>query len=286
MSLTAWVNGAFLPLEKAYVHVEDRGFQFADGVYEVIACYSGRFLELGAHLQRLKHSCDAIQLPLPRPLDELEALIRETYARNRLEDAMLYVQVTRGTAPRAHVPINDISPTLVITARPLSAPDDERLFYGVAAITLDDIRWQRCDIKSIALLASVLGKQEAHRHGAQETIWLDENQHALEGCSTNIFAVIDGVLTTHPLDHQVLGGITRSMALRAAHACRIPVQERPWSLHEANLSECMMSSTTNAIMPITEVDAQAIGNGKPGPVALQLRNWMLKEMERLQGEND
>jgi len=281
MSLTAWVNGAFLPLEKAYVHVEDRGFQFADGVYEVIACYSGRFLELGAHLQRLKHSCDAIQLPLPRPLDELEALIRETYARNRLEDAMLYVQVTRGTAPRAHVPINDISPTLVITARPLSAPDDERLFYGVAAITLDDIRWQRCDIKSIALLASVMGKQEALRRGAFEALWVDRDGHVLEGSSTNVLAVINGTLVTHPLDCHVLGGITRDIALRIARANDITVQERPWRLDETGLSECMISSTTNAVLPVVRINDENIGDGMPGPVTQQLRALVLAEISRL-----
>ena len=281
MSLTAWLNGDFLPLEKAYVHVEDRGFQFADGVYEVIACYSGRFLELGAHLQRLKRSCEAIQLPLPRPLDELESLIRETYARNRLEDAMLYVQVTRGTAPRAHAPINDISPTLVITARPLPAPDDEKLLYGVAAITLDDIRWQRCDIKSIALLANVMGKQEALRHGAYEALWVDRDGHVLEGSSTNVLAVINGVLVTHPLDCHVLGGITRDIALRIARANGITVQERPWRLDEKGLSECMISSTTNALLPVVQVNGRAVGTGAPGSVTQRLRALVLAEIASL-----
>ncbi len=278
MSLTAWVNGDFLPLEKAYVHVEDRGFQFADGVYEVIACYGGHFLELEAHLQRLQRSCDAIHLPLPRPLDSLASLIRETYARNRLEDAMLYVQVTRGTAPRAHAPIGDISPTLVITARPLPAPDDEKLLYGVAAITLDDIRWQRCDIKSIALLASVMGKQEAAHRGAYEALWLDKEGHVLEGSSTNVLAVIGDVLVTHPLDCHVLGGITRDITLRIARANDIAVQERPWRLDETGLSECMVSSTTNALLPVVRIDDRTIGTGAPGPMTQRLRRLVLAEI--------
>jgi len=147
---------------------------------------------------------------------------------------------------------------------------------------LQDIRWKRCDIKSIALLASVLGKQEAASRGAEEAIWLDEQGHALEGCSTNIFATIGDTLVTHPLDHQVLGGITRSMALKAAKACNIPVEERAWRLDEPGLSECMMSSTTNAIMPITLVNGQAVGDGLPGPMAMQLRSWMLADMEAMQ----
>jgi len=281
MSLIAWVNGTFLPLEKAYVHVEDRGFQFADGVYEVIACYSGSFLEIGAHLQRLKRSCDAIHLPLPRPLDELESLIRETFARNRLDDALLYVQVTRGVAPRAHVPLGDLSPTLVITARPLPAPDDEKLLYGVAAITLEDIRWQRCDIKSIALLASVMGKQEALRRGAYEVLWLDKDDHVLEGSSTNVFAVINGALVTHPLDCHVLGGITRDIALRVASAHDIAVHERPWKLDEPGLSECMISSTTNAVLPVVRINDANIGEGIPGPVTRRLRVLVMAEIARL-----
>ncbi len=281
MSLIAWVNGDFLPLEKAYVHVEDRGFQFADGVYEVIACYGGQFLELKAHLQRLKRSCAAIQLPLPYPLDKLDALVRETFARNRLDDAMLYVQVTRGVAPRAHVPLGDISPTLVITARPLPAPDDEKLLYGISAITLADIRWQRCDIKSIALLASVMGKQEAIRRGAYEALWLNTEGHVLEGSSTNVLAVIHDTLVTHPLDHHVLGGITRDIVLRIARTHGIAVSERPWTLDETGLTECMISSTTNAVLPVVRINDTSIGEGTPGPVTQRLRALVLSEIARL-----
>lgn len=281
MELIAYVNGAFKPLSEAYVHVEDRGFQFADGVYEVVACYGGAYLDLEAHLQRLARSCAAIDVPMPCPIAELTELVDEAYRRNPFEDAMVYIQVTRGAAPRSHVIDTPLTPTLVITVRQLPKPSDEKLAHGATGITLADFRWKRCDIKSIALLASVMGKQEAHRRGVDETFWLDESGHVLEGSSTNIFAVIDGVLITHPLDHQVLGGITRDMALRLARTNGIQAVERPWKLDEPGLSECMMSSTTNAVLPICRIDDTPVGNGLPGPMTQHLRRLILDELAAL-----
>jgi len=281
MTLTAWVNGRFLPLDEATVHIEDRGFQFADGVYEVIACFGGTFLDMDAHLQRLQRSAESIHIDLPVALPELAGLIEQTYRHNPFDDAMIYVQITRGAAPRSHLPGNELIPTMVITSRHLPMPPAEKISQGVSAITLEDMRWKRCDIKSIALLASVIGKQEAAYRGADETFWLDASGHVLEGCATNCFAAIDGVLVTHPLDHQVLGGITRRMVLSVAKAHGMTVQERPWKLSESGLTECMMSSTTNAVMPVCHINGEAIGNGKPGPVAMQLRNWLLDEFDKL-----
>ncbi len=281
MQLTAWVNGHFLPLEQACVHIEDRGFQFADGVYEVIACFSGRFLDLRPHLERLERSCNAIDITMPRTLDELSELVEQAYQRNPFEHAMVYIQVTRGVAPRSHMVQQGMRPTLVITVRELPMPSADTLEHGVRAITMPDIRWKHCEIKSIALLASVIGKQEVSRRGADEGFWLDDMGHLLEGCATNCFAVIDGKLVTHPLDHQVLGGITRDMALRIARANGIDVEVRPWKLSESGLTECMMSSTTNAVMPVTHMDDDIIGDGKPGPVSISLRQLMLDEFQAL-----
>jgi len=286
MTLTAWVNGRFLPLDEATVHIEDRGFQFADGVYEVIACFGGTFLDLDAHLNRLLRSAESINIALPVSRLELQALIEQTYQKNPFDDAMIYVQITRGVAPRSHLAKGALTPTMVITARHLPMPSAEKISAGVCAITLQDMRWKRCDIKSIALLASVIGKQEAAYRGADETFWLDENGHVLEGCATNCFASINGVLVTHPLDHQVLGGITRKMVLRVAAAHHITVEERPWKLAESGLTECMMSSTTNAIMPVCHINGEQIGTGKPGPMAIQLRGWMLETFEKLKGRSD
>jgi len=281
MSLTAYVNNRFLPLEDATIHIEDRGFQFADGVYEVVACIGGYFLDLDPHLDRLERSCSAIGIIPPCSREALEGLVRETWKRNPYADAMVYVQITRGAAPRTHLASASLKPTLVITSRELPEPGDEKLAHGASGITLHDFRWKRCDIKSIALLASVMGKQEAARRDADEAFWLDEDHHVLEGCSTNIFAVIDGVLVTHPLDRQVLGGITRRMLIRIAQDAGIGVSERPWKLEEENLSECMLTSTTNAVLPVCRMDGIAVANGAPGPVATQLRTLMLQAMDKL-----
>jgi len=284
MTLTAWVNGRFLPLDEAVIHIEDRGFQFADGVYEVVACIGGHFIDLDAHLARLLRSCRGIGIALPQSESELRELIEQTYHRNPFEDAMVYVQATRGVAPRSHLVNQPMTPTLIITSRELPVPSREKVSHGIRAITLEDIRWKRCDIKSIALLASVIGKQEAASRGADEAFWLDDSGHVLEGCSTNCFAIIDDYLVTHPLDHQVLGGITRNMVLQVAREHGLTVQERPWRLDEAGLSECMMSSTTSAVMPVTEIDGKPVGNGMPGPIAQQLRIWLLEHFDAMKRE--
>ncbi len=279
--LLAYVNDGFVPLEQATVHIEDRGFQFADGVYEVVACFNGTYLDLKPHLQRLQRSCAAIEIELPKPMAELEYLVQEAYVKNPFEDAMVYIQVTRGVAPRAHVVQQKLIPTLIITVRELPKPSEKKVQTGMKGITLSDIRWKHCEIKSIALLASVMGKQEAVRQEVDEAFWLDEQGHVLEGCATNIFAVIDEVLVTHPLDHQVLGGITRDMVIEAAKASDVPVEEREWRMDEEGLSECMMSSTTNAVMPVCVMDGQAIGGGKPGDICLKLRAYMLDQLQAL-----
>jgi len=285
MQLTAYVNGSMVPLQDACIHIEDRGFQFADGVYEVIACISGTFLDLDMHLQRLRYSCEAIAIDLPCPLHELAARIETLYQANPFDDAMIYVQITRGCAARSHLPGDTLSPSLIMTARELPIPAPDTLARGAIAITLTDIRWKRCDIKSIALLASVMGKQEAQRRKADEAIWLDEQGQVLEGCSTNVLAVIDGCLVTHPLDHRVLGGITRSMTLRLASQHDIRVIERPWRLDEPGLEECMLSSTTQGIVPVCHIDDKVIGQGRPGQLTLQLRSWLLQHFDILKQES-
>jgi len=279
MSHIAYVNGEFLPLEQARVSIEDRGFQFADGVYEVVACYGGRFLALTAHLERLARSCAEIGLTMPLSVDGLSSIVRQTYEKNRVDDAMIYMQITRGVAPRVHVPAHELSPTLVITVRALPEPSDEKILYGAAGVTLDDFRWKRCDIKSIALLASVMGKQQAVRAGADEAFWLDADGYVLEGSSTNIMAVIDDMLTTHPSDQRILGGITRDIVLKLAAEDGISVDERPWRLEEAGLSECIMTSTTNAALAVVRMDGKPIGDGKPGPMEARLRKLFLDYVE-------
>jgi len=268
-------------MDSAMVHIEDRGFQFADGVYEVVACFNGHFLDMQPHLERLEQSCAAIDITLPCTLPRLAELVEETWRRNPFSDAMVYIQVTRGVAPRAHLAPDNLVPTLVITSADLPKPSEAKLAKGAKAITLADFRWKHCEIKSIALLASVMGKQEANRRHADEAFWLDSEGHVLEGCSTNIFAVINGVLVTHPLDHQVLGGITRKMLIRVAEDAGITIEERAWKLDEAGLSETMLTSTTNAALPVCFMDDKPVGSGTPGPLTVKLRGLMLQAMDEL-----
>jgi D-alanine transaminase len=218
---------------------------------------------------------------MPCTRDKLAELVQETWRRNPFRDAMIYIQVTRGVAPRSHLAPDNLQPTLVITSSELPRPSEARLAKGARAITLQDFRWKRCEIKSIALLASVMGKREAYRCNADEAFWLDGEGHVLEGCSTNIFAIIGKALVTHPLDHQVLGGITRQMLIRIAREAGIEVTERPWRLDEPGLSECMLTSTTNAVLPICFMDDQPVGEGVPGPLTRRLRELMLRAMDEL-----
>lgn len=261
------------------MHVEDRGFQFADSVYEVIACYGDAFLDLPAHLERLAASCAAIGLPLPCPTEELAGLIRDTRTKNRFPNASLYVQITRGAAPRSLTIPEGLTPTLVITCRELPLPPAEAPAFS--AVTLRDFRWNRCDIKTTALLASVMGRREAVAQGAEEALWTDAAGHVLEGTATNVLAVIDGALVTHPLDHRVLGGITRHMALQLAGDAGMRAAERPWTLSEPGLTECMMTSTLYALAPVCRIDGRPIGDGRPGPATLRLRDAMLAEFRSL-----
>ncbi|MDT8377152.1 MAG: aminotransferase class IV, partial [Mariprofundaceae bacterium] len=265
------------------IHIEDRGFQFADGVYEVVACLGGNFLDIKPHLQRLEQSCQAIRIPLPSTLPELEALVQQTYRKNPFSNAMVYIQVTRGIAPRSHQVSESMTPSLIITVRELPIPSDEKLAEGASAITLKDFRWGRCDIKSIALLASVMGKLEASANCVDEAFWLDSEGHLLEGCSTNVFALINGRLVTHPLGHRILDGIMRRMVIRVAGRMGVTVEERPWKLTESGLSECMMSSTTGACLPVCRIDEKPVGSGRPGPVTRQLRALIIDELEALRG---
>jgi len=293
MHLIAYVNGKFQSLHNAMIHIEDRGFQFADGVYEVVACYQENFIEMEAHLQRLQQSCQKINLELPTTLSELRNLVERAYRFNRIPNAMIYIQVTRGMAARTHAYSDKMTPSLIITVRPLPEVSQEKLSTGYTAITLQDFRWKCCDIKSIALLPSIMGKHEAQARGADECFWLDDDQHVLEGSSTNVFCIKSPenlpnifkseptehqcILVTHPLGKQILGGITRDLVIRSARKLNLVVEERPWRLDEVGIIECFVSSTTNAAMPVCHVDDQKIGNGTPGNITAQIRQMVLDE---------
>ena len=259
-----YLNGAFLPLAEAHVPVLDRGFIFGDGVYEVIPVYSRRPFRLPEHLRRLQRSLDAIRLANPLDDDEWAKLIQEIVARNSGDDQSVYLQITRGVARRAHEFPRDAKPTVFAMSNPLATPSREQIESGVACITAIDFRWLRCDVKSIALLANCLLKQLAVEAGAAEVVLLRDG-FLTEAAASNVFVVRAGTLLAPPKDHLILPGVTYDVVLELAAAERIPFEVRRISEHELRTAdEVWLSSSTKEVLAVTALDAQVIGDGKPG----------------------
>ncbi|MBD9360648.1 D-amino acid aminotransferase [Methylomonas fluvii] len=262
MTEQVYLNGAYLPLADAKVSVLDRGFLFGDGVYEVIPAYNGRLFRLEDHIVRLNNSLSGIRLPLPHSVADWEAIFRPLLADDR--DQYIYLQVTRGYAPkRDHGFPEQIVPTIFAMCadiKPFAGRID-----GIKAITLDDTRWQLCNIKAITLLGNILLRQEALDQGSAEAI-LVRNGYVVEGAASNLFAVLDGELITPPKSHEILPGITRDVILELAAAHNIPYQEDIIALEALhNASEIWVTSSTREIVPVIELDGQQVGDGKPGP---------------------
>ncbi len=272
MTRQAYVNGRFLPIGQAEVAIEDRGYQFADGVYEVIKAVDGVPRDLDRHLARLERSLAALRIPAPMSGRALALVIAEALARNPIRKAIVYLQVTRGVAPRNHLFPSGARPSLVITVRRAPFPSDRERAEGAAVISLPDQRWGRCDIKSISLLANVLAKQEAAEAGCREAWLVDAEGRVTEGSSSNAYIVdSEGRLVTHPLGPRILGGITRSVVLELAHAAGIEVVERPFTLEEAKAArEAFLTSTTSLILPVTRIDDSTVANGAPGSTTRHL----------------
>lgn len=266
MSQIVYLNGQFLPIEDAYVPVLDRGFIFGDGVYEVIPVYSKHPFRLHEHLTRLNQSLASLRLENPHPLPVWEKLIMALIEQNTAEDQSIYLQVTRGEAPRDHAfPKNSI-PTVFMMSNPLVVSTSAQAAQGVSAISTKDIRWDRCDIKAIALLPNVLLRQMAVDVGAVETV-LFRDGILTEGAASNIFAVENGVILAPPKDNHMLPGITYDVVLEIAEANQIPVEIGYFE--EARIrkaDELWITSSTKEILAIVTLDDQPIGNGKPGPL--------------------
>ncbi len=261
-----YLNGEYLPLESASVPVLDRGFIFGDGVYEVIPVYAGKPFRLFHHLERLNNSLQAIRLNNPLTDDEWEIVIQQVINHNGDGDQSVYLQVTRGVARRDHGFPGDVQPTIFIMSNPFKPVEPELLQKGVAAITLDDIRWQYCHIKSIALLPNILLRQQALEAGAVEAILLRNNE-VTEGAASNVFIVLDGKILTPPKGECLLPGITRDLVVELAQANRLDREERAISRDELlRAEEIWVTSSTREILPITWLNEQPVGNGKPGPV--------------------
>jgi D-alanine transaminase len=256
--------------KEAWIDVEDRAFQFGDGVYEVIRVYNGKAFYLQEHMMRFKRSANEVQIAPPYPIEKLTQLLLELVEQSGLKQGNIYLQVSRGTAPRSHAFPQQVRPLIIAYPQPSLRPDKE-LSQGVAAITTEDIRWLRCDIKSLNLLGAVLAKQKAVDQHAHEAILIRDGV-VTEGSSTNIFIVKDDILWTHPANHLILHGITRKITLQLADELGIPISFEPFSKETLlSANECMMTSTTMEICPIVSIDGQTIGSGTPGPVTRQLQ---------------
>lgn len=271
MSRIAYVNGQYVPHRRAAVHVEDRGYQFADGVYEVVAVRGGQLIDLPPHFDRLERSLRelAIERPMSRPA--LSFVLKEVVRRNRVRNGIVYLQITRGVAPRDHQFPAEPSAAVVVTARN-AVPKVAQREAGVGVVSTPDIRWKRCDIKSVSLLPNVLAKQKAVESGVYEAWQIDEDGFVTEGSATNAWIVTkDGEIVTRHTDASILSGVTRLAVMALAERDGITVVERPFSLEEAKAAkEAFLTSTTSNVMPVIEIDGSVIGNGHPGTVTRAL----------------
>ncbi len=275
MPRIAYVNGRYLPHNDAAVHIEDRGYQFADGIYEVCAVFDGVLLDRAGHDARLTRSLAALDIDLPVGGRALSHIMMEVARRNYLSNGVIYVQVTRGVAARNHVfPQKPVRPSLIVTARPLNFQlANERAEKGMTVISHRDERWARCDVKSIALLPNVLARQAAVAKGAGEAWLVDEDGFVTEGAASTAWIVDqDGTLITRPLSQDILPGITRETLFKVAAKEGIKVEERAFTIAEAQSArEAFVSAATAFVQPVTAIDDVQIGNGAPGSIALGLR---------------
>ena len=284
MSRIAYVNGRYVPLPRASVHVEDRGFQFADGVYEVLYRYRGRMIDRELHFDRLERSLRELRLAQPLGRAALLAVIEEVARRNRLETGLIYMQVTRGSAPRLHIfPPPGTATTLIVTMR-RSPPFPETVeSWQAAAITAPDERWARCDIKSVSLLPNVLAREAARERCALEAIMYDADGVVTEGASTSVFIVDDaGCIRTRPLSQAILPGCTRAALISRMARAGMGVEERAFTVAELRAArEIFLTAATSFVKPVTTLDGDVVGDGRPGPVARALFELMRQHVTGL-----
>jgi D-alanine transaminase len=275
LSRIVYVNGRYLPRSDAMVGIEDRGYQFSDGVYEVCEVRGGRLIDERRHLLRLKRSLDELRIAMPMSQAALAIVMRECIRRNRIRDGILYLQITRGVARRDHgFPPPETRPSIVVSARHIDFAGNERTAAeGIAVITMPDNRWARVDIKSISLLPNVLAKQAAREQGAKEAWFVDRTGQVTEGSSSNAWIVTKaGKVVTRPADNGILRGITRTVLIDVIRAQGLELEERPFTAEEAyGAREAFLTSASQVVMPVVRLDDRPIGNGAPGSVATALR---------------
>jgi D-alanine transaminase len=275
MSRIAYVNGQYVPHAHAVVGIEDRGYQFADGVYEVCEVRGGRLVDERRHMARLDRSLKELRIAHPMSAKALAIVMRETVRRNRVRSGIVYVQVTRGEMRRDFpFPPAGTRPSVIVTSRSHdSAKLEKQAESGIAVVTMTDIRWRRVDIKSVALLPNVLAKQQAREQGAREAWLVDAQGRVTEGASSNAWIVTrDGVLVTRPLEGDILPGITRSVVLDLIARQGLSFEERPFTVEEAYAArEAFVTSASQLVMPVVSIDGRPVANGAPGLVASALR---------------
>ena len=281
MPRIAYVNGRYTPHIGAGVHIEDRGFQFADGVYEVISICNGQFIDIELHLDRLDRSLFELEIPWPTTRRAFSVILREVVQRNRVKNGSVYLQVTRGSSDRDFAYPENLSPSLIIYARKTLRDTVETASVGYKVISKPDIRWKRCDIKTVSLLPAVMAKQAAVRNGAIEAWLVNEQGMITEGTSSNAWIVtLDRKLITRPIDNSILSGVTRQTVLNLAQKLGLNSIERAFSLVEAKeAKEAFCTSSTALVKPIVEIDREKIGDGRVGPVTKVLIESYLRHME-------
>jgi D-alanine transaminase len=275
MSRIAYVNGRYRPWRDATVHIEDRGYQFSDGVYEVCEVKGGHMVDESRHMARLERSLAELRIAMPMSLVALGMVMRETIRRNRVRNGIVYLQITRGVARRDHAfPAAGTAPSVVVTARALDpSANDALAAKGIAVVTVPDNRWGRVDIKSVALLPNVLAKQIAREQGAREAWFVDRDGNITEGSSSNAWIVTrDGKVVTRVADSAILRGITRDVLIKAIAANGLTLEERPFAVAEVVAArEAFLTSASQIVMPVVRIDGRPVGEGRPGPVAHALR---------------
>lgn len=286
MPRIAYVNGAYVRVSEAVVSVEDRGYQFADAVYEVWSVFGGRLADLDGHLNRLERSLRELGIAMPMARASLLIVLEEMVRRNHIAEGMVYLQVSRGVAPRDHVFPGGIKPSIVITAKPVDRDVAARKAEaGIKAVSMPDIRWGRCDIKTVGLLPNVLGKQAAKEQGAGEVIFVDRDGYVTEGGSTNVYMVgNDGVIRTRDVKANILAGVTRLNLLSVIAESGLEIREDAFTLDEAKAaSEVFVTAATSLVLPVIAIDNHSIGTGMPGPVASSLRDSYIDKARRTAG---
>jgi len=280
MSRIAYVNGSFVAEGEAKVSIFDRGFLFGDGVYEVTPVIKGKLVDYDAHVERLGRSLRELKMAWPCNTEELRKVHEGLVAKNKLTEGIIYMQVTRGVADRQFNFPKDIPSTLVAFTQVMTLVDNPNARTGIKVITTPDIRWGRRDIKTVMLLASVLGKQEAVDKGVTDA-WMVEDGMVTEGTSNNAFIVKDNKVITRPLSNSILAGCTRRALFRLAKEHGVAIEERLFSPQEAyEADEAFITSASQFVMPVTEIDGKRIGGGQPGPVSRKLRELFLEEAQK------